>query len=89
METDAIASALVTDEIAREIGWDLSFGLEYRPFLTDNLKLNAGMGMLFPGAGFEDIYSKTTTTMAGYSSASSKGNQDVFCSAFLSAIVTF
>ncbi|MEO5714054.1 MAG: hypothetical protein ABIT37_11255, partial [Luteolibacter sp.] len=44
METDAIASALVTDDIHREIGWDLSFGVEYRPFLTDNLKLNVGLG---------------------------------------------
>ncbi len=89
METDAIASALVTDEIDREIGWDLSFGVEYRPLLTDNVKLNAGVGMLFPGAGFEDIYSKTTTTVAGYTSANSKGVQDVFYSGFLSATLTF
>ncbi len=89
METDAIATVLVTDEINREIGWDLSLGVEYRPFLTDNLRLNLGLGMLFPGAGFEDIYSKTTTPVAGYTSPGSKGVQDVFYSAFLSANMTF
>ncbi|MEI7926942.1 MAG: hypothetical protein WCH40_00200 [Verrucomicrobiales bacterium] len=89
MDTNSIATALLTDNISREIGWDLSFGVEYRPFLTDNLKLNVGMGMLFPGAGFKDIYSNSTVGVPGYSLSKSQGINDVFYSGFLSATMTF
>lgn len=89
MNTNAISSALLTNNINREIGWDLSFGVEYRPFLTDNLKLNVGMGMLFPGAGFKDIYSNPTASVEGYSSTNSPDVADVLYSGFLSATMTF
>lgn len=89
METDAIAAALVTDDIDREIGWDLSFGLEYRPFLTENLKLNGGLGLLFPGAGFKDIYRTSPTSVASYTPANSQDVEDVYYSGFLSATLTF
>ena len=88
MDTNTIATALFTDDIDREIGWDLSFGVEYRPFLTDNLKLNAGMGMLFPGAGFKDIYGTDSTDVPGYSSPKSD-LPGVLCSGFLTATMTF
>ncbi len=88
METNAIKTALLTDNIDREIGWDLSLGVEYRPFLTDNLKLNVGFGMLFPGAGFKDIYSTGSTGVPGYTS-NSQGLSDVLYSGFLTAIMTF
>lgn len=89
MDTDSIASSLVTKEIDREIGWDLSFGLEYRPFLTDNVKLNGGLGMLFPGAGFKDIYRTAPTSVSGYTSSGSQGVGDVLYSGFFSATLTF
>ena len=89
MDTNSIATALLTEDISREIGWDLSFGVEYRPFLTDNLKLNVGMGMLFPGAGFKDIYSAASTGVPGYTPSNSQGVEDVFYSGFLSATMTF
>lgn len=88
MESNSIKTALLTDDIDREIGWDLSFGVEYRPFLTDNLKLNAGLGMLFPGAGFKDIYSTGSTAVPGYT-PDSQGLSDVLCSGFITAIMTF
>jgi hypothetical protein len=89
MNTNSIATALLTDTISREIGWDLSFGVEYRPLLTDNLKLNAGMGMLFPGAGFKDIYSASSTAVPGYTGMNSQGREDVFYSGFISATMTY
>jgi hypothetical protein len=89
MNTESIATALETNEINREIGWDLSFGVEYRPLLTDNLKLNVGMGMLFPGAGFKDIYRSSSTGVAGYTPSNSQEVEDVFYSGFLSATMTF
>ena len=89
METDTVATALFTDEIHREIGWDLSIGVEYRPVLTDNLKLNAGVGVLFPGTGFKDIYSNAGTAVEGYTSANSPDLPDVLYSSFFSATMTF
>lgn len=89
METDTLATAIFTDEIHREIGWDLSIGFEYRPFLTDNLKLNAGVGVLFPGAGFKDIYNNAGTNVAGYTPENSEGVSDVLYSSFFSATMTF
>lgn len=89
METDAIASSLVTDEIDREIGWDLSFGVQYRPFLTDNVRLVAGLGMLFPGAGLKDIYRTSSPGVSGFSPANAQDTPDVLYSAFFSATLTF
>ena len=89
METDAISTALVTDEIDREIGWDVSFGVEYRPLLTDNIRLSAGLGMLLPGAGFKDIYRVSSPGVAGFTSSNSQDVSDVLYSGFLSANMTF
>lgn len=89
METDAISSALVTDEIDREIGWDLSFGVQYRPYLTDNVRLVAGLGMLFPGAGLKDIYRTSSPGVTGFSPSSAQDTPDVLYSAFFSANLTF
>ena len=89
METDAISSALVTDEIDREIGWDLSIGVQYRPYLTDNVRLIAGLGVLFPGAGMKDIYRKTAPGVPGFSPDNPQDVPDVLYSAFFSANLTF
>lgn len=89
VETDAISSALVTDGIAKEIGWDLSFGMEYRPFLTDNLRLVAGLGMLLPGAGMKDIYRESSPGVPGFTSSNPNGGEEILYSAFFSATMTF
>ena len=89
METNAISTALVTDEIDREIGWDLSFGAEYRPLLTDNIRLAAGLGMLFPGEGFKDIYRTSSPGVPGFTASNSQDVSDVLYSGFLSATITF
>lgn len=89
VNTDAVSSALVTDGIAKEIGWDLSFGLEYRPLLTENIRLTAGLGMLFPGAGFEDIYRTSSPGVPGFTATNPKQSEDVLYSGFLSATLTF
>ena len=89
METDAISTALVANDIDREIGWDLSVGVEHRPFLTENLKINAGIGFLIPGQGLEDIYRLTAPTVTGFTSGSSDDIDSVLYSGFLSATMTF
>src|SRR5262249_43183059 len=55
-ETDTLKTALLTDKVSREFGWDLSLGFQYRPLLTDNIIISAGLGTLLPGRGFKDIY---------------------------------
>ena len=41
---------------AREIGWDLSAAVQYRPFMTQNLVLNASVAALLPGKGLRQLY---------------------------------
>ena len=41
---------------AREIGWDVSAGVQWRPFMSQNLVLNASAAMLLPGKGLKQLY---------------------------------
>ena len=38
------------------IGTDVSVGVQYRPFFTQNVVLNASIGALFPGKGLKELY---------------------------------
>ena len=89
METDPISTALLTEGVDREIGWDLSMGVEHRPFLTENLKIVAGVGMLFPGAGLKDIYRTARPAVGGFTSGASGDIDGVLYSGFLGATMTF
>lgn len=89
MATDSISTALVTEEIDREIGWDLSFGVEYRPLLTDNIRLAAGLGLFAPGDGFKDVYRTSDPGVAGFSSLSPQEVPNILCSGFVGATLTF
>ena len=42
--------------ISRDIGVDVSAGLQYRPFQTQNIVLNASLAMLLPGKGLRQLY---------------------------------
>ncbi|MDP2241609.1 MAG: SH3 domain-containing protein [Burkholderiales bacterium] len=39
-----------------QIGVDASVGVQYRPHFTQNIVVNASMGVLFPGRGLREIY---------------------------------
>ena len=77
-ETDPLRTALLTDKINRELGLDLSLGLQYRPFLTDNVILSAGWGVLLPGRGYKDIYRRSTDPVTGLEDTSRTGKADDF-----------
>ena len=47
METEAIDEAL---------GFEVFFGTQWRPLLTNNVIVTAGAAMLVPGDGLEKIY---------------------------------
>jgi hypothetical protein len=89
METDPLKTALLTDKIDREVGWDLSLGLQYRPLLTDNVIISAGFGALIPGRGFRDIYQTTTMPVPGFTSGQT-GHVDSFLySGILAVTLTY
>ncbi len=85
-ETDPINTALLTDKVDPEIGFDLSIGFQYRPFLTDNVIISAGFGTLIPGRGFRDIYRHSTDPVSGYNSSSHSGQADDFLYSGLIAV---
>ena len=41
---------------SREIGWDVSAGVQWRPFMSQNLVLNASAAVLLPGKGLKQFY---------------------------------
>jgi hypothetical protein len=41
---------------SREIGWDVSAGVQWRPFMSQNLVLNASAAALLPGRGLKQLY---------------------------------
>jgi hypothetical protein len=53
---EPIEEVLFQGNISHELGTDLSAGLRYRPFLSNNVVLVGGLAALLPGQGFEDIY---------------------------------
>jgi hypothetical protein len=81
--------ALHTANVTPEIGWDLSAGVQYRPLLTDNIIISAGLGTLIPGDGYKAIYQTNTNPVPGYNSGS-PGHVDSFLySAFASVTLTY
>ena len=47
--------------INRHIGTDLSTGVEWRPLLSDNIIVVAGVSGLIPGDGLDDLFSEFTS----------------------------
>lgn len=86
VETDPIKTALLTDKIDNEVGWDLSLGFQYRPLLTDNIIISAGLGVLIPGRGFKDIYQTNPNPIPGFGPTVSPGTVDDFLYSGLIAI---
>jgi hypothetical protein len=58
--TESMELVLNQDGIGEEIGYDLSVGIIWRPWLTDNVIVKAGFAALIPGAGYKDIYDSQT-----------------------------
>lgn len=54
--TETLKMLLFQEKVREEIGWDLSAGIRYRPFLDNNVILLTGVAVFLPGQGFRDIY---------------------------------
>ena len=57
--TETLEQFLFQSGISREIGTDVSLGIEYRPFLNNNVMITGGVAALVPAAGLKDIYSNS------------------------------
>jgi len=55
-KTQPLEYVLFQPNVRREIGYDLSLGVIYRPFLINNLTFTFGGNVLFTGKGFRDIF---------------------------------
>jgi hypothetical protein len=55
-DTSVLEQFTFQEKIRRNIGIDLSLGMEYRPFLNNRTIITAGVSGLLPGQGFKDLY---------------------------------
>lgn len=55
-KTAPVEALLFQDRVRKDLGWDLSLGVRWRPFLVDNLIVNVGGATFIGGSGFRDIY---------------------------------
>jgi hypothetical protein len=55
-ETATLEAVLGEQDIANNIGLDLSLAATYRPLATQNLILGISASTLVPGQGYRDIY---------------------------------
>ena len=55
-DTSVLEVARNQQEIAQEIGLDVSVAAIYRPFFTQNVVFRLSGAALFPGSGFTDLY---------------------------------
>lgn len=75
-DTEPLRIALQTNKVRDELGLDLSLGFRYRPFLTEQVVVSAGIGTFFPGAGYRDIYRRNTVHVPGYGPQEEEGKVD-------------
>ncbi|MGE3468673.1 MAG: hypothetical protein AB7J13_17280, partial [Pyrinomonadaceae bacterium] len=54
--TESLEYVLLQPNVRKEIGYDLSLGVIYRPFLNNNVTFTFGGSMFFAGKGFKDVY---------------------------------
>jgi hypothetical protein len=57
-QTEPLQTFTFDGNIRDFIGYDLSTGIEYRPLLSNNIIVRAGLSMLIPGGGFKDLYDR-------------------------------
>jgi hypothetical protein len=89
VDTEVIRQVLFTNRTSNEIGLDCSIGFQYRPLLTNNIILTAGVGFLVPGAGYKDIYRANTNPVFGYPQPSAGKVDDFLYSGILTLTLTY
>jgi hypothetical protein len=55
-KTEVLKTVLFQEGIEKAIGFDYSAGIQYRPWLNDNVVITAGASFFQPGKGFKNIF---------------------------------
>jgi hypothetical protein len=55
---ETLQTVLFQSRVRSDLGWDLSAGIRWRPFLIDNIIVNVGGATFIGGDGFKDIYQR-------------------------------
>jgi len=87
--TEVTRQVLLTNRASKEIGADCSLGVQWRPLLTDNIIISAGLGVLVPGAGFKDIYRTNTRPVPGFPQEGVGEVDDFLYSGILTVTLTY
>jgi hypothetical protein len=88
--TEPIERALHTNRVSDELGLDLSLGVKFRPLLTENIIVGAGIGVFFPGDGYKDIYRRNATSVPGFGPQDEEAEADeVLWNALMTVTFTF
>ena len=58
--TEVLEAVEYQSHIHHGIGLDSGLGVQWRPLLTDNITVTAGVGALAPERGFKDLYTGRT-----------------------------
>ena len=61
MSTEVLGVLRNQSPPSRSIGWDASAGVQWRPFMSQNLVLNASAAALLPGEGLRQLYDRSGT----------------------------
>lgn len=85
-KTEVLERFVFQDHINHNIGIDLSSGLEYRPFLNDNVLIEGGVAVFLPHSGFKDLFGKTDPFTTN--NASDVGSELLY-QAFMDLVLTF
>jgi hypothetical protein len=64
--TETLELLLFQGGIDEEIGWDLSVGARWRPYLNENVVVLGGVAAFLPGSGFRDVYEDGSTLFAAF-----------------------
>ncbi len=72
-KTAPLEQFLFQGNIQRFVGFDIGYGFEYRPLLSENVLFIGGVQLLIPGEGFRELYdnfsSRIGTLTAGFLNA--------------------
>jgi len=63
---ETLRLVLFQSKIDRDIGWDLSAGARWRPYLNQNVVVVGGIAAFLPGQGFADIYEDDSPLYAAF-----------------------
>jgi hypothetical protein len=61
-KTQVLETYVFQSNINKAIGCDLSTAVEYRPLLSNNVIVQAGVATLLPAEGFRDLYNRLNAT---------------------------